>query len=442
MSDTSARWPVDRLLTAAAAALLIRRAAETVQVVACARWARRQGVLPAATPAPVLAPTVRIVCIVPLYNEQDIAAATVRYWHELTLKAIISQVFFVSTVKEEPADGSTTHELVAQTLAELGDPKSLRLLHWDRPHRYRAVQLNTAVDHLRCDAPTADTWVGVYNADSRPDPGTFAELAAKACTDPHTRVYQQLAEYVVPDRGRATLTAAGNAALQTWWTRAHYYARNTAGRRRSWLAAAVPYSTFGHGEFFRLEFLEDIGGFPDFAYADGLLTGWICRLRGEPIGLLASLDRAEVPRTGADLTTQQYAWMRGLLNFGQSVTWARNTGQVAISPGQLTALRLAHQVIPVAWGMSTPVLAGLTAAVVTRSLVRGPRLADTVRLAAILAYPVIPAAVMSATDRSRCGILTRVGGSAVSWPREGLAFWPALIRHLRRDQQAPAKTPR
>jgi hypothetical protein len=65
--------------------------------------------------------------------------------------------------------------------------------------------------------------------------------------------------------------------------------------------------------------MDDIGGFPDFAYADGLLLGWICRLAGEPIGLLASRDIAEVPCSATDILTQQTAWLRGLLNFGATV---------------------------------------------------------------------------------------------------------------------------
>jgi hypothetical protein len=36
----------------------------------------------------------------------------------------------------------------------------------------------------------------------------------------------------------------------------------------------------------------------------------------------------------------------------------------------------------------------------------------------------------------------RLAGVTVSWPLEGLAFWTALVSHLRRRQQAPAKTRR
>jgi hypothetical protein len=104
----------------------------------------------------------------------------------------------------------------------------------------------------------------------------------------------------------------------------HYVARNVRGRSGATVwSRTAPYSTFGHGEFARADFLDRIGGFPDFAYADGLLFGWICRLAGEPLGLLAARDVAEVPRSAADLILQQRAWLRGLLNFDATVRWCR-----------------------------------------------------------------------------------------------------------------------
>lgn len=261
--------------------------------------------------------------------------------------------------------------------------------------------------------------------------------------EPDTRVFQQLGDYVVPERPGTGIVAVGNAVLQTWWTRSHYFTRNRRGcRTASWRAATSPYSTFGHGEFVRGDFLTDIGGFPDFAYADGLLLGWICRLRAEPIGLLASRDHAEVPRTVRDLITQQTAWMRGMLNFGATVDWCRRNGHLRLAPREVTGLRLAHGCIAVTWGLSTVgLLAGLgvTLAGVAR---RGPTRADLARLTVLVIHPVLPALVANISGPTTRGPARRLAGVAVSWPIEGLALWPALASHLRHRQQAPAKTPR
>ncbi|MGH4017956.1 MAG: hypothetical protein ACRDT0_01655 [Pseudonocardiaceae bacterium] len=446
--DTRARSSrlADYALTALALGLMARRGLELVDVVASGRWSRRR--LSGLAGRPVEDGGLRVVCVVPMYLEQDIAAETVRFWHRLAQRVNVDQVLFVTTAKEHSTHGPGTREIVAAELAALGDPHRLRLLHCDEVSRFRAAQLNLAVREARAGSAAAggeevSIWIAVYNADSRPSDSTFSELGEEVSVAPHTRVFQQLAAYVVPERPGTGPVAVGNAILQTWWTRSHYWARNTRGRRgRSWWAATTPYSTFGHGEFVRLDFVADIGGFPDFAYADGLLLGWICRLRAEPIGLLASRDDAEVPRTGRDLITQQTAWMRGLLNFDATVAWCREHEQLHLTDAELVALRAAHLAIPVAWGFSTIAVAAGVTALLARTAARGPTRGDVARLAGVLAYPLMPALVLAGTGERPPGLPARLVGVAASWPLEGLAFWPALVSHVRRTQQAPAKTPR
>lgn len=457
-SDTLARWSRlgDHAVTGLAVCLMARRALELATVIRSGRWSRARLAGLTAGDQPVDR-GLRIVCVVPLYLEQDIAADTVRFWHHLAARTTVDQVVFVTTAKEQPGRDPTTHDIVAAELAALGHPERVVHLHCDEVARFRAAQLNLAVRQATRPAAATDgstdggaagraartTWIGVYNADSRPADTTFAELAQQIRAEPDTRVFQQLADYVVPDRPGTGAVAAGNAVLQTWWTRSHYFARNTRGaRNRSWRATVTPYSTFGHGEFVRRDFLDDIGGFPDFAYADGLLLGWICRLRAEPIGLLASRDDAEVPRTGRDLITQQTAWMRGLLNFGVTVEWCRQHGHLRLTDREVAALRAAHAAIPVTWGLSTAaVVAGV--AVVTAGVARrGPTSGDVLRLVGLLMHPVVPAVALPGTGSKPTRLGTRLVGAAMSWPVEGLAFWPAVASHLRRRQQAPAKTPR
>jgi hypothetical protein len=395
-------------------------------------------------------PASAVVCAVPMYLEQEIAGETVRFWHQLVSEADIDEVVFVTTAKERPVGRPSTRELVEAELAAFGDQEGaarLRLLHCREEARFRAPQLNLAADHARQrHAPGSDeprVWLGVYNADSRPHASTFGELRARACEEPGTRVFQQLVDYVVPTRPGTGLVAAGNSILQTWWTRSHYWARNQRGSRgRSWWARTSPYSTFGHGEFVRLDFIDDIGGFPDFAYADGLLLGWIARLRGEGLGLLASRDRAEVPRTARDLVTQQMAWMRGLLNFAAAVRWCRAGGFLGLSRAEVAALRCQHMAIPVAWGLSSVAVAAAAAGAGWRAVAGGATAGDLATLAGLAAYPALPAVALRAEHLRERPLPARVAAATASWAVEGLAFWPALLRHVRRSQDPPAKTPR
>lgn len=388
-----------------------------------------------------------IACIVPLYQEQDIAADTVRFWHDLASQGLFDLVVVVTTAKEQAEPGgTTTHDIAQAELARLGECDRLALVQCSEVTRFRASQLNLAVQHAHATINTSgsgELWIGVYNADSRPQPQTFAELRLAVADDPATRVYQQLVDYVVPGRDGVKVAAVGNAVLQTWWTMGTYPGRSARGRsgHGAW-AKTAPYSTFGHGEFIRSDLLETLGGFPDFAYADGLLLGWICRLAGEPIGLLASRDIAEVPRNAQDLVTQQTAWLRGLLNFNATVAWCRQQGLLKLSDAEVKLLRVQHLAIPAAWGLST-------AAVTAGLLITGRRVlsgkgtaADYAGLLGLLTYPLIPALVPTSSHHRVTPLSQRALGTLVSWQVEGLAFWPALRSHLLRNQQAPQKTPR
>jgi hypothetical protein len=429
-----------------AGGLMLRRAAEIVAARRCARWsALRLSSIPEGDGGDRRD---RLVCVVPMYREQELAEPTVAFWHSLARDAELDEVLLVTTAKEDGEGERSTHALLSAALAQLtpGGPR-LRLLRCASADRFRAAQLNLAVSEARQQlnggADSSRIWVGVFNADSRPRPSAFAELRQRAIVEPGTRVYQQLADYVVPSRPGASWVATGNSVLQTWWTQSHYWARNRRGSRSPrWRAATSPFSTFGHGEFIRLDLLDEVGGFPDFAYADGLLLGWICRLMNESIGLLASRDIAEVPRNARDLLTQQRAWMRGLLNFGATVRWARASGRVSLTRPEVLLLRCQHLAIPLAWGLSTPaVVAGMVVA--ARRFKRGEgTLTDAASLLALASYPVIPALASSMRSDAGGTPLRRSAAAAASWMVEGLALWPAAVSHLRKSQSAPAKTPR
>jgi hypothetical protein len=312
-----------------AAGLSARRVMENVQRRRCAAWsAARLSSLETVDSDG----RQHLVLVVPMYQEQEIAGDAVAFWHMMAETADVDEVVFVTTAKEHDTGQPTTQALLEAALADTRGSR-LRHLHCTVVTRFRAAQLNLAVSdardrYCRRGSGKAGVWIGIYNADSRPEASTFRELQQRAYLRNKTRAYQQLARYVVPDRPGVSRIAVGNAALQTWWTCTHYWARNTRGSGSPhWWACTSPYSTFGHGEFVRLDLLDEIGGFPDFAYADGLLLGWILRLMDEPIGLLASADHAEVPRTGRDLLTQQRAWMQGLLNFGIAMRWTRDSGR-------------------------------------------------------------------------------------------------------------------
>jgi hypothetical protein len=433
-----------RAALAASAALAIRRAWSLQQLRRCRAWrASRLTMLQSAGTAS----GPRIDVIVPLYEEQPLVVQIVGFWRGRCAEDARLCVQLVTTEKEGSGEG-TTAALVRDELARTPG-RGVEHRHVAEVHHFRAVQLNAAVDAVRrCTDCAADAiWIGVYNADSQPSASTFAELRTMIATDPATRAYQQLAQYVVPRSRPASTLMESFAALQTWWTYTTYFARNQRARSAGgWWARTSPFSTFGHGEFFRLDLLDEVGCFPDFAYADGLLVGWLVRLNGDGIGLLASPDVAEVPRRPRQIVGQHRAWIRGLLN-------ARAAERNAPRPGGLSdierhVLVATHLAIPVAWGLRPP-CAALSALWAVGQLIRGSRREGMLVLGALALFAFVPqlasralAQPVAKRGASRRRLLRRLLGTPSTLVIDGLGFWPAAWDAARADRPAPPKTPR
>lgn len=395
------------------------------------------------------ATTIPINVLVPLYQEQELVASVVAYWRERCEEDPELHVYLVTTDKEGAAE-ETTAALTQQVLVATPTPR-LKHIHVTEVHAYRAVQLNAGVEAIRnASATPADaTWVGVYNADSRPCPSTFAELRFAIEQRPDVRAYQQFAQYVVPESRPSSVLMEAFAALQTWWTYTSWFARAARGTSpvRAW-ARTAPFSTFGHGEYVRLDALDEIGGFPAFAYADGLLLGWLLRFAGDTLGLLASPDFAEVPRNPAEIVRQHRAWIRGLLNVRAA---AHHADRGSAGRTARRAVVAGHLAIATSWGLR-PLLV-LSAAVWGVGQVRtGARRDGSAMLAALVLYSAFPQLVSVAYRRlpgqdvaelaPRPMRVRQLAGAPVTMLLDGLGFAPAARDAMTSGGAPPPKTRR
>jgi len=100
----------------------------------------------------------------------------------------------------------------------------IRHVHYPRTSGAMAHQVNYAAGQILGPATSNERgrwWIGLYNADSRPHPGTLAAVAVRAA-DPSTRVVQQSALFTgnvsAMPPGPGGLAVAGAAWLQSRWT--------------------------------------------------------------------------------------------------------------------------------------------------------------------------------------------------------------------------------
>lgn len=359
------------------------------------------------------------------------------------------RVALVTTEREGgPEDESTTAAAIRQRLTQ-GADESLVHVHSADRRPLRAAQLNWALKALTGDynSPT-DTYVGVYNADSLPDGETLNLLAIMAVAE-KTRgrampsAFQQPCRYHVPVAARSRMPAMhAAAALQTFWTVAHFtrrLLRSESVHRRRGMIPSIPIGFLGHGEFVRLDILTELGGFPDYGYADGLLLGWALAFRKREIRALPLFDSGEVPPSLRHLHAQHEAWFVGLLN----LRLALRRAPLDATPGSsIMAARRAASTL--SWALRAPLFVVFLLAALYLGV------APTVyAVGSVLVYGALPMvwiylrAPELAPDPPGGGplgwrdLVERLAGTVPAVFLDGVALWTVLCRMAFRRGAVP-----
>lgn len=301
----------------------------------------------------------------------------------------------------------TTPELAAKLAASSGGI----VHHHHHPGREAVMvhQINAVVTaelrQLTDSGVSPDqVWIGVYNADSRPHPGTLTALAAVD----GARVVQQSALFTVTDTvtgGVGRAVCDGAALLQSRWTLAREIPRLRAqaaqartGQAR-WPRLA---HTTGHGLFVRGDCWQQLGGLPTATMNEDLAFGYQLSAAGVPIDVLPLVEVADSPATVRALVRQHRQWFFSYPDYPGAARVAADTGcGERTSRTWLSVQGLARGVL---WLGQSPALAATLAlpAVTARH-----RMAVVAALAALASYLVVPATLITASGLP--GAPTRFG---------------------------------
>ncbi len=301
-----------------------------------------------------------IILLIPMYEEAEVASSCVYHMHKFSYPKNKLKMVYITTQKEGPLEANDTANTLKNAIRLSGDDR-MELIHFPQLNRYRADQMNYVLRNLSKQICADSTYIGVYNADSRPDPDSLMQLGAdyvrsRTQNGEGPDAYQQPLRYVVsPRKTTWHPVMATAAAIQTFWTFAKYlpgFLDEQINNRPWWrIIKYAPQSTAGHGEFIRLDILRDIGLFPDYVYADGLLLGWTLSLHKCNIRILTRHDIAEVPSTPSELVIQHTAWFRGLGNVYSVVKHLSKKKSIELS-AFYRVFYVAHAVFePLLWGM-------------------------------------------------------------------------------------------
>jgi hypothetical protein len=194
----------------------------------------------------------------------------------------------------------------------------------------------------------------IYNADSRPHPGTLRAAAAliaelEDAADGPVRLMQQSAVFTANmtslGGGLPGTLLAGAGWLQSRWTLSREIPRlrrqaaaARAGRRLMPLAHCV-----GHGLMIRADLFDELGGLPESTVNEDLAFGYLACAAGIPIDPLPLLEEADTPVTVGSWVGQARQWFASYPQYPRAAALAAAAGHgTAARRGWLTVQGLAR----------------------------------------------------------------------------------------------------
>jgi cellulose synthase/poly-beta-1,6-N-acetylglucosamine synthase-like glycosyltransferase len=306
----------------------------------------RRGELPAEETLQAGAGAPVFLTLIAAYQEPGIAG-TLRGLLDLRYPGERSRCVVVTKAGEdaEPhlAMPASTGALCEQFLADLPPYDAKRLAHLVLPGPGRkAEQLNwalrpEALAHV-LEADAADpsrVFVGVYDADSVPDPDTLRWIAGEELAGRGALAYQgvtlSLANWdALGIRGRicavqqsSIFTRVSLARLVNEVRRIRLIARAAAGipgRAGRWARAMLALCfrrsqiCLGHHQFVRLDVLQSLGGFPTDGATEDSTLGYMLGARGILIRPMPLIELTDLPETTEKIVRQNARWYQGVLD--------------------------------------------------------------------------------------------------------------------------------
>ncbi|MGA2074543.1 MAG: hypothetical protein ABSH52_13665 [Terriglobia bacterium] len=288
-------------------------------------------------------PVTRFILLLPMYQEAAIAKFTLSYFCSLDYPLGLVRIVVITTARERVEMGMpTTEECVKEWLAQtIPTSHSVLHVHTDGNDRCKADQLNAALRSLQSQRQgrlTPHTFIGVYDADSRPDVRVLRDVDRQIKQNDRIRAFQQGAVYFANWARLPSDLKGAYLRTRPFYNLRFWLYRELPGLARSVVASRIgnglaralissPNHFLGHGEFVRVDLLEALGGFP--APSGDTSLGTIISMFGIPIGPLVTYDVAETPSSIISLYHQGITWYSGCSLYVQDLQRAWHLGAKA-----------------------------------------------------------------------------------------------------------------
>ncbi len=279
---------------------------------------------------------VSMLIMLPCLREQNVITASIDYFSKMSLENIDLYIGVACTHREELTNAKygftrTTASIAREYIVNTLFPDNVKVFVYeadDLENGDRATQMNFAVDSFVTDHPNIKLdIVAAFDADSRPTPKTFEEVARKYRKNPHVS-YQQPDVYIasasdMKDDG-SSLLAMANAVYQNSWTMISEIPMLIRYGRKKGKFSGYFYCN-GHGEFFPYEVFKKYR-FPEYEITDGIHIGYRLGMSGAEVEILDNYGNTDAPHTVKALPKQHKRWYGGCMRLFSCYKWCKANG--------------------------------------------------------------------------------------------------------------------
>lgn len=268
--------------------------------------------------------------LLPVYHEQDIICNTIDYFSRIVPQGRNNKILIICTEREECSQETsykTTFAVASEYISQKQLGGRVELLKAPDSYVGKVGQMNYAINWLRRNALSPE-YVGVYDADSRPDPNVFRdidwELTDRAARgEPFPAIFQQVSCYCSAAehlRGFPGALALADAFSQTKWAIGFeyplfkVYCAQIQRKKTRPLVYCI-----GHGCFVNFSYLEQIKGFPEYNKNDDLSLGYLASTLGSEVFPVPSLDYCQISPEQRTTVSQYRSWYSGSARYFQDI---------------------------------------------------------------------------------------------------------------------------
>ena len=261
----------------------------------------------------------KIVIAIPVLREQNCIGDTVKYLREINNNIPIILITTQKEIKENINNEKTTQEIKEQILDKYNE---IYCINYPYTEGYMADQLNYMLDNieniLNKKINLEDTYLALYNADSRPSKKTFDEALMKI--NEGNKVIQQYS-YCMQNYEKLNNILKGFSIYQSNF-------EIKTGLINTYLKSEILYThVVGHGLFINLQILKELGNFTTKFWCEDIYLGLQLKFNDIKIIPLLNLENMETPQSLTSLTKQNAVWFKTTSQFYKIYKDILKTGQ-------------------------------------------------------------------------------------------------------------------